>query len=293
MEKRILLASPRGFCAGVRNAVAMLEEAVKSGKVYVRGEIVHNKALAEQFATAGAVQVGEVGEVPEGGTVVFSAHGVAPSVREQAKARNLKIIDATCPFVTKVHEEAKRLSEAGCTIILIGDSAHDEVIGIVGEAPDNITVIQSEEDVDGLAANGKIAWLSQTTLNADTVSAIAGRLRAKFPQIAEPPLESRVCGASRNRQEAVKRIAGECDLFAAVGSANSSNTLRLVEAAYSAGAAKAVRVDNPADLDGIDLASVYTVGITSGVSVADEQFESVVAYFEEKGYTRDYEGEGL
>lgn len=286
MEKRILLASPRGFCLGVKRAVAMLEEAVGKEKVYVRGEIVHNKVLVERFRTLGAVSVGEVDEVPEGGTVVFSAHGVAPSVRERAAERELKVIDTTCPLVEKVHKEAARLGGAGYTVILIGEAGHSEVIGIAGEAPDNIRVIQSETDIDGIdAENSRIAWLSQTTLNEERVREVAERLRSKFPLILEPS-GSCVCYATRNRRFAVKSIAGECDLFVVVGSANSSNTSRLAEAAYTAGAREVIRADGPEELYGVDFSGVGTVGVSSGVSVENRQLESVVAYLKNKGYTR-------
>jgi len=288
MQKRILSASPRGFCAGVKNAVETLEEAVKAGKTYVLGEIVHNKTIAERFKSLGAVQIREVGEVPEGGTVVFSAHGVAPSVREAAKARNLKIIDATCPFVARIHEEAARLREAGYTIILIGDPKHDEVVGIAGEAPDVTVIVQNVNDIDALDVTGPVAWLSQTTLNADGTRAIAERLHAKFPHIKNPPSESCICNATLDRQTAVKNIAAECDLFVVVGSANSSNTLRLAEAARSAraarsaGAADVIRIDGADELAEVDFRGVTAVGVTSGVSVADSQFDSVVTYLKER-----------
>jgi len=287
MEKRILLASPRGFCYGVKNAVNILEDLIKkeNNTVYVRKEIVHNTVLIDHFKSLGVVFVEEVDEIPTGGIVVFSAHGVAPSVRENAKTRNLKVIDTTCPLVAKVHKEAIGFREQGCAIILIGEAGHKEVIGIVGEAPDNIQVIQSEKDIDNLniTDSSKVAWLSQTTLNVDETKKIIERLREKYPLIKEPP-KSDICYATRNRQLAVRNIAKECDLFIVVGSKNSSNTNRLAEAASEAGAKKALRVDKPEELDCVDFNSVGTIGVTSGVSVEKKQLEDIILFLEKIGY---------
>jgi 4-hydroxy-3-methylbut-2-enyl diphosphate reductase len=242
--------------------------------------------MVEYFKSLGVVFVDEVDEIPNGGVVVFSAHGVSPTVREMAKARNLKVIDTTCPLVTKVHNEAIRFIEQGYTIILIGEAGHKEVIGIVGEAPDNIHVIQSKMDVDELAGidGSHVAWLSQTTLNIDETQKTVERLREKYPLIQGPP-KSDICYATRNRQLAVKSIANECDLFIVVGSKSSSNTNRLVEVAVKSGAKKVVRIEMSAELDSLDFSSVFIIGITSGVSVEEDQLESIIVFLNKMGYT--------
>lgn len=287
MEKRILLASPRGFCMGVERAVRMLEETLRREEetVYVRREIVHNDALMERFKSMGAVVVREVDEVPEGGLVVFSAHGVAPSVRERARARELRIVDATCPLVEKVHREAARLREEGRDILLIGEPGHKEVEGVMGEAPENIRLIHKEEDVAALEGvdGSRAAWLSQTTLNVDETARIVEKLQERYPLIQGPP-KSDICYATRNRQAAVKDIAGECGLFLVVGSGTSSNTRRLAEVAAGAGAGAVLRIDEPEELDGVDLAGVGTAGVSSGVSAAEEQLERVLDYLRKKGF---------
>lgn len=287
MEKRILLASPRGFCMGVERAVRMLEETLRREEetVYVRREIVHNDALMERFKSMGAVVVREVDEVPEGGLVVFSAHGVAPSVRERARARGLRIVDATCPLVEKVHREAARLREEGRDILLIGEPGHKEVEGVMGEAPENIRLIHKEEDVAALEGvdGSRAAWLSQTTLNVDETARIVEKLQERYPLIQGPP-KSDICYATRNRQAAVKDIAGECGLFLVVGSGTSSNTRRLAEVAAGAGAGAVLRIDEPEELDGVDLAGVGTAGVSSGVSAAEEQLERVLDYLRKKGF---------
>lgn len=287
MEKRILLASPRGFCFGVERAVRMLEDAIRRepGTVYVRQEIVHNTALVERFKALGAVVVDEVDQVPEGGVVVFSAHGVPPSVREQAARRRLRVVDTTCPMVDRVHREAVRLRERGYTIVLIGRAGHKEVLGIMGEAPEHIRFIQDESGVDGLCGidGAHVAWLSQTTLNVDETMRIVRRLREKYPLLLDPP-HACICRATRDRQLAVRSIAGACDLFVVVGSAASSNTQRLAEVALSAGAARAVRVDEPEELDGVDFSAVWTVGVSSGVSAADGQLARVLSYLKKLGF---------
>lgn len=292
MEKRILLAYPRGFCMGVNRAIKMLDEAVgrEEGTIYVRKEIVHNAAIVNHYKSLGVIFVNEVDEVPEGGTVVFSAHGVAPSVREKAKGRNLRVIDTTCPLVTKIHKEAVRLKEQGYSIILIGQVGHKEVVGVTGEAPDHIQVIRNAEDVEKITGvdSSHIAWLSQTTLNVDDTQHIVELLRAKFPLIQDPP-NSDICYATKERQLAVKNIAGECDLFIVVGSVNSSNTNRLAEVAADAKAARVVRVDKPEELDGEDFSSVTTIGITSGVSTREEQINDIVTYLNKMGYEKQGE----
>lgn len=288
MEKKYLLASKRGFCRGVESAIRMLEETIRqeSGTIYVRREIVHNEALVEHFKSLGVIIVDEVDDVPEGSVVVFSAHGVAPSVRETAKIRRLKVVDTTCPLVTKVHNEAIRFREKGYAIILIGVVGHKEVIGVTGEAPDNIHVVQSEKDVDNLIGidGSRVAWLSQTTLNVDETMKIVERLQEKYPLIQGPP-KSDICDATRERQQAVREIAKKCDLFIVVGSKTSSNTKRLAEVASESEKTKVVRIDEPEELVSVDFSSIQMIGITSGVSVAEEQLMKVTAYIEKRGYT--------
>jgi 4-hydroxy-3-methylbut-2-enyl diphosphate reductase len=288
MNKRILLASPRGFCLGVSRALKMLDDTLERerGTVYVRKEIVHNTALTEHYKSRGVVVADEADDVPRGRAVVFSAHGVAPSVRERARERNLRVVDATCPLVARLHNEAVRLREQGYTIILIGEIGHKEVIGVVGEAPDNIRVVQNEADIASLsgAEGSRLAWLSQTTLNADDTRRLAGLLREKYPLIKDPPQEC-VCHAARERQLAVKGIAGECDLFIAVGSPHSSNTKRLAEVASASGARAALRVDTPEELEGADFSAAATVGVASGVSAAESQLAAIIAYLGTRGYT--------
>lgn len=291
MKKRLLMASHRGFCFGVERAIEMLDETLATEKdtiVYMRKEIVHNAALTARYKARGAVVVNEVDEVPEGGVVVFSAHGVAPSVRENAKARNLKIIDTTCPLVTKIHKEALNLAEQGYTIILIGETGHKEMIGVMGEAPESVRFINSEKDFDSLEGidGSRVAWLSQTTLNVDDAYRIVGRLREMFPLIQDPP-ESDICCATKERQSAVKDIAGECDLFIVIGSENSSNAKRLAEVASTAGAAIVNQIDEPEDLRNVDFSSVYTIGITCGVSVSPEQWNRVINYLKDLGYASE------
>ncbi len=272
---------------GVDRAVRMLEETLRreGGTVYVRREIVHNNALVERFKSLGAVVVHEVDEVPEGAVVVFSAHGVAPSVRERARERGLRVVDTTCPLVEKVHMEAVRLREEGRTILLIGEPGHKEVEGVMGEAPENIRLIHREEDVAALEGidGARTAWLSQTTLNVDETARIVERLRERYPLIQDPP-KSDICYATKNRQTAVKNIAGECGVFIVVGSRTSSNTRRLAEVAAGAGAGRTLRIDEPEELDGVDFSGVETVGVSSGVSAVEEQLERLLSYLEKKGY---------
>lgn len=291
MEKRILLASPRGFCMGVERAVRMLEEALRreQGTVYVRRELVHNAALMERFQSLGAVVVREVDQVPPGGTVVFSAHGVAPSVRERAGARGLRVVDTTCPLVEKVHREAARLREEGYTILLIGEPGHKEVEGVMGEAPESIRLIPSSGApcpgcLDGIDGS-RVAWLSQTTLHVDETARIVEGLRKRFPLIQGPP-KSDICYATKNRQAAVKSIAGECGLFIVVGSKTSSNTRRLAEVAAEAGAGRAIRIDEPEELEDLNFSGVETVGVSSGVSAGEEQLDRVLSDLKKRGYAR-------
>lgn len=296
MQRRILVADPHGFCAGVSKAVstlrAVLEQEGETGEtVYVRKEIVHNTALVEEFKAKGAVFVNEVDDVPEGGIVVFSAHGVAPSVREKARSRNLRVVDTTCGLVTKVHEAAVRYAGNGYTIILIGEPGHKEMVGVIGEAPDNIRFIHDELDMDGLSDidDSRLVWLSQTTLNVDETRKLVERLKRKFPTLEDPSGDC-ICYATKNHQLAVKEIARECDLFVVVGSRTSSNTKRLVEVALESGAKRAVRIDEPGELEGVDFSDIYTVGLTSGVSVTEEQLSRAQEYLGSRGYSCQEEG---
>lgn len=284
-----MLAAPRGFCFGVNRAIKMLDDTIAKEKetIYVRKEIVHNTVLINYYKELGVVFVNEVDEVPDGSLVVFSAHGVAPSVREKAEEKHLRVIDTTCPMVTKIHREAIHLREQGYSIILIGRKGHKEVVGITGEAPDNIQVIQEASDVDKITGvdSSHVAWLSQTTLNVDDTRHIVELLHEKFPSIQNPP-KSDICYATRNRQLAVKNIAKECDLFLVVGSQNSSNTNRLVEVAKEGGADSALRVDRPEELAAVDFSLVETIGITAGVSVTESQLNGILMYLKELGYTQ-------
>jgi len=286
MGKRILLASPRGVCMGVARAVRMLEETLRreQGPVYVRGRLVHNAALVRRFQELGAVVVNEVDEVPPGGTVVFSAHGVSPSVRRRAEERGLRVIDTTCPLVEKVHEEARRFRAQGCTILLIGQPGHPEVLGVMGEAPGQVRVIRDEGDVDALTGidASRVAWLSQTTMNVDKTLKIAARLRERYPLIQAPPMGD-ICRATRDRQAAVQDIAPKCGLFIAVGSESSANTREL--AATAARYTRAVRVDEPEELEDMDFTSVETVGVSAGASVMEEQLARTLSYLQSRGYT--------
>ncbi len=276
---------------GVERAVRMLEEALRreQGTVYVRRELVHNAALMERFQSLGAVVVREVDQVPPGGTVVFSAHGVAPSVRERAGARGLRVVDTTCPLVEKVHREAARLREEGYTILLIGEPGHKEVEGVMGEAPERIRLIPSSGApcpgcLDGIDGS-RVAWLSQTTLHVDETARIVEGLRKRFPLIQGPP-KSDICYATKNRQAAVKSIAGECGLFIVVGSKTSSNTRRLAEVAAEAGAGRAIRIDEPEELEDLNFSGVETVGVSSGVSAGEEQLDRVLSDLKKRGYAR-------
>jgi 4-hydroxy-3-methylbut-2-enyl diphosphate reductase len=285
--KQVLLAAPRGYCAGVDRAVVTVEKALDTygAPVYVRKQIVHNRHVVENLQSRGAVFVEELAEVPPGATVVFSAHGVSPAVHAEAAERGLKAIDATCPLVTKVHHEARRFAREGLDILLIGHAGHEEVEGTTGEAPDRITLVQSPEDVDGVELRdpSRVAWLSQTTLSVDETLETVGRLREKFPQLMDPPSDD-ICYATSNRQLAIKQIAARSDLVIVVGSANSSNSVRLVEVALESGAHAAYRVDNAGEVDPAWFVGVSTVGVTSGASVPDELVQGVLDLLVSRGF---------
>jgi 4-hydroxy-3-methylbut-2-en-1-yl diphosphate reductase len=283
--KKVLLAAPRGYCAGVDRAVQAVEQALDlyGPPIYVRKEIVHNKHVVEQLSKRGAIFVEEETEVPEGKKVVFSAHGVAPSVHENAAKRDLQTIDATCPLVTKVHVEARKFAADGYTIVLIGHEGHEEVEGTTGEAPGSIVLVQTADEVDelDLPDPDKVAFITQTTLSVDETAAIIDRLRRKFPKIVSPKSDD-ICYATTNRQIAVKQLARECDLVLVIGSTNSSNSNRLVEVAREHGAASYL-IDNHLQVEERWLEGVETVGVTSGASAPEELVERLVQLFRERG----------
>jgi 4-hydroxy-3-methylbut-2-enyl diphosphate reductase len=283
--RRVLLASPRGYCAGVDRAVQAVEQALDlhGPPVYVRKEIVHNKHVVAELRERGAIFVDDETEVPEGEVVVFSAHGVAPTVHANAKARGLRTIDATCPLVTKVHVEARRFAEQGYTIVLVGHEGHEEVEGTTGEAPDNIVLVQTVADVDRLEVRdpSRVAYITQTTLSVDETAAIVARLRERFPAIVGPKSDD-ICYATTNRQIAVKELARECDLVLVIGSVNSSNSNRLVEVAREIGAASHL-IDNASQIREEWLDGVETVGITSGASAPESLVEELIDAFRERG----------
>jgi 4-hydroxy-3-methylbut-2-enyl diphosphate reductase len=286
-RKRVLLAEPRGYCAGVDRAVETVERALEKhgAPVYVRHEIVHNKHVVDTLAAAGAVFVEETDQVPEGAIVVFSAHGVAPTVHVDAAARNLKTIDATCPLVTKVHNEARRFARADYDILLIGHEGHEEVIGTAGEAPDHVQLVDGVEAVEHVSIRDedKVIWLSQTTLSVDETMEIVERLRQRFPKLQDPPSDD-ICYATQNRQVAVKAMAPECELVIVVGSRNSSNSVRLVEVALGAGSKESYLVDWADDIDPAWLDGVITVGVTSGASVPEVLVSGVLQRLAEYGF---------
>ncbi|MFV0426685.1 MAG: 4-hydroxy-3-methylbut-2-enyl diphosphate reductase [Beutenbergiaceae bacterium] len=285
--KTILLAAPRGYCAGVDRAVEAVEKALEhyGAPVYVRKEIVHNKYVVQTLTERGAVFVQETDEVPEGARVIFSAHGVSPAVHEQAAQRNLDTIDATCPLVTKVHKEAVRFAADEFDILLIGHQGHEEVEGTAGEAPDHIQLVDGPESVDAVQVRDpeKVVWLSQTTLSVDETMETVRRLREKFPRLADPPSDD-ICYATQNRQVAVKKIAPEADVVIVVGSANSSNSVRLVEVALENGAGAAHRVDQAGELLAEWFTDATTVGLTSGASVPEILVRDVIAKLAEWGF---------
>ena len=285
--EKLLLAAPRGYCAGVDRAVQTVERALElyGPPVYVRKEIVHTKHVVEQLRGRGAVFVEEETEVPEGATVVFSAHGVSPAVHANAQARNLQTIDATCPLVTKVHREAVKFAGEGYTIVLIGHEGHEEVEGTMGEAPDHMVLIETEQDVDELEVEDpeRIAYLTQTTLSVDETDRIIRRLRERFPAITGPRTDD-ICYATTNRQMAVRQMAGECDLVLVIGSRNSSNSNRLVEVARDHGAESHL-IDNESQVREEWLEGKRVVGITSGASAPEELVQRLVEFFRARGTT--------
>ena len=286
-DRRVLLAKPRGYCAGVDRAVQTVEKALErfGAPVYVRKQIVHNTHVVRTLEQRGAVFVEEAEEVPEGAVVVFSAHGVAPQVREDAARRGLRAIDATCPLVTKVHSEARRFAAQDYDILLIGHEGHEEIVGTTGEAPEHIRLVDGPADSQSVQIRdpGKVVWLSQTTLSVDETNETVAALRERFPQLADPPSDD-ICYATQNRQAAVKQIAAESDLVIVVGSRNSSNSVRLVEVALDAGAPAAYLVDDASGIEQAWLDGVMTVGVTSGASVPDDLVSGVLGRLAESGF---------
>nr|WP_245951245.1 4-hydroxy-3-methylbut-2-enyl diphosphate reductase [Phytoactinopolyspora halophila] len=286
-EGRVLLAAPRGYCAGVDRAVVTVEKALEhyGAPIYVRKQIVHNKHVVETLEKRGAIFVEELDEVPEGAMVVFSAHGVAPHVYAEAEQRSLRTIDATCPLVTKVHNEARRFARDDLDIVLIGHDGHEEVEGTSGVARENIQLVESPADAANVEVRdpSRVVWLSQTTLSVDETYETVSKLRERFPDLMNPPSDD-ICYATQNRQVAVKEVAAESELVLVVGSANSSNSVRLVEVALAAGADAAYRVDNSTEIDEAWLEGVSTVGVTSGASVPDELVSDVISWLAERGF---------
>ena len=285
--KRVLLAEPRGYCAGVDRAIETVERALEKhgAPVYVRKEIVHNRHVVETLTDRGVIFVEETDEVPQGALVVFSAHGVSPAVHASAAERGLRTIDAACPLVTKVHQEAKRFARDDYEILLIGHDGHEEVEGTAGEAPEHIQLVDGPDSVDALEVRdeSKLVWLSQTTLSVDETMETVSRLRERFPQLQDPPSDD-ICYATQNRQVAVKAMAPDCDLVIVVGSRNSSNSVRLVEVALQAGARASHLVDYARDIEEAWLEGVTTVGVTSGASVPEVLVRGVLDRLAEHGY---------
>ena len=294
--RRVLLAKPRGYCAGVDRAVQAVEVALEryGAPVYVRKQIVHNKHVVASLEKRGAVFVEETADVPEGAVVVFSAHGVAPQVWADAKVRNLHTIDATCPLVTKVHSEARRFAAQGYDILLIGHEGHEEVVGTTGEAPSHIHLVDGPEGGASVQVRdpAKVAWLSQTTLSVDETNETVATLRQQFPLLADPPSDD-ICYATQNRQAAVKRIAAESDVVIVVGSQNSSNSVRLVEVAVDAGAGAAYLVDDAEAIEPAWLESARTVGLSSGASVPEDLVAGVLARLARSGFDHVEEVEAV
>lgn len=287
-HKRILLAAPRGYCAGVDRAVIAVEKALErfGAPVYVRKQIVHNIHVVRELEARGVIFVDEVDEVPEGSTIVFSAHGVSPMVVSSAEARGLNAIDATCPLVTKVHREAVRFSGQDYHILLIGHAGHEEVEGTMGHAPEHTTLVNDPEEAERISIpeTENLIWLSQTTLSVDETMETVRRLRERFPHLQDPPSDD-ICYATQNRQVAIKKIAPECDLVIVVGSPNSSNSVRLVEVALEYGAKAAYRVDYASEIKQEWLEGVSTVGVTSGASVPEILVDHTLADLADAGYT--------
>lgn len=286
-QKRVLLAAPRGYCAGVDRAVIAVEKALDhyGAPVYVRKEIVHNKHVVSNLEKRGAIFVNEVDEVPQGSILVFSAHGVSPAVVSAAESRGLQTIDATCPLVTKVHREVQRFAKEDYDILLIGHDGHEEVEGTAGEAPDHVQLIDGSDGVANAKVKdpSKVIWLSQTTLSVDETMETVLKLREKFPTLQNPPSDD-ICYATQNRQVAIKKIGVESDLVLVIGSANSSNTVRLVEVALEAGAKAAYRIDFASEIQDEWFQGVETVGVSSGASAPEELVEQVLEDLERRGY---------
>jgi 4-hydroxy-3-methylbut-2-enyl diphosphate reductase len=286
-RRRVLLAAPRGYCAGVDRAVQTVQRALEhyGAPVYVRRQIVHNLHVVRNLEKAGAVFVEENDEVPQGAVVVFSAHGVAPEVHQQAAQRQLTAIDATCPLVTKVHQEVRRFAAEDYEILLVGHEGHEEVVGTAGEAPDHITIVDGPEAVAGVEVQNpeRLIWLSQTTLSVDETLQTVDALRQRFPLLQSPPSDD-ICYATQNRQGAVKQIAPLVELFLVVGSSNSSNSVRMVEVALAAGAKAAYLVENAEAIDEAWLADVQTVGVSSGASVPEILVREVTDWLAEHGF---------
>ena len=287
MSRRVLLAAPRGYCAGVDRAVIAVEKSLElyGAPVYVRKEIVHNKHVVSTLEKRGVIFVNETDEVPEGATVVFSAHGVSPAVHEQAAARNLKTIDATCPLVTKVHNEVKRFADEETEILLIGHIGHEEVEGTAGEAPGKVRVVDGLDEARTIipTPGKKLVWLTQTTLSVDETMQSVAILKERFPEIANPPSDD-ICYATQNRQEAIKAIAPQADLVIVVGSTNSSNSVRLVEVALEYGAKAAYLVDYATEVNDEWFEGVEVIGVTSGASVPEILVNDLLKYLDEHGY---------
>jgi 4-hydroxy-3-methylbut-2-enyl diphosphate reductase len=287
VSRKVLLAKPRGYCAGVDRAVETVERMLQAhgAPVYVRKQIVHNLHVVRSLEARGAIFVEETDEVPEGATVVFSAHGVSPTVHREAAERGLRTIDATCPLVTKVHSEARRFAREDYDILLIGHEGHEEVVGTTGEAPEHIHLVDGPADVADLRVRDeqKVVWLSQTTLSVDETMETVAALRERFPALEAPPSDD-ICYATQNRQAAVKVIAPQVDLFLVVGSDNSSNSLRMVEVALDAGASAAHLVDDASEVDEAWLEGVSTVGLSSGASVPEILVTDVLAWLAGRGF---------
>jgi 4-hydroxy-3-methylbut-2-enyl diphosphate reductase len=285
--RRVLLAMPHGWCAGVERAVQAVQRAIElhGPPVYVRKQIVHNLHVVRELERLGAVFVDEIDEVPQGELVIFSAHGVAPQMHTDAAARGLRTIDATCPLVTKVHNEARRLASADFDILLIGHEGHEEVIGTAGEAPEHVHVVDGPDHVDAIQVRDptRVAWLSQTTLSVDETNATVARLRSRFPELHDPP-SADICYATQNRQAAVREIAPDCDLVLVVGSGNSSNAVRLVDVAHDAGVVASHLVEDADDVEPAWLDGVHTVGVTSGASTPEVLVRRVLARLAEYGF---------
>ncbi|UED84382.1 4-hydroxy-3-methylbut-2-enyl diphosphate reductase [Streptomyces profundus] len=286
-RRRVLLAAPRGYCAGVDRAVIAVEQALKQygAPVYVRHEIVHNKYVVRTLEQKGAIFVEETAEVPEGEIVIFSAHGVSPEVHREAERGKLATVDATCPLVTKVHKEAVRFAKDDFDILLIGHEGHEEVIGTSGEAPEHITLVDGPEDVANVQVRDpeRVVWLSQTTLSVDETMETVDALKGRFPQLVSPPSDD-ICYATQNRQTAIKQVAADAELVLVVGSKNSSNSVRMVEVALGAGARAAYLVDNASEIDESWLDGVRTVGLSSGASVPEVLVEGVLEWLTERGF---------